>query len=380
MAITVREQPLAHHLSGNSVIIELSSTLLNKINHRINLRLKDLSNNNVFAEDSLAVIQGVSTFDISTYVQRRFTDHVFIDDTEHICDILLNYQVEAYETYDYDGLEHDNITVGSYYAHEGKLDVDTLAEWELAGKTFYSEIIQAKKPFLLNTIPETVYYKNTEFLYFWLLVAYRYRIEVTHRWSDNYSDTYVFGEIVPAKDGVFAIPFGFENFISLIAVNPYLSDSSVVLVDFDFKLIQTNYELFPAVDTTIFEITQSVDYTYKKLIHNLFFKNKFGVFQNFQLTGNYKLLKEIDREVQSSAVKKVLSSYLSKFKEASSGWLNTDDFNHLESLVIYSKDIFIYENDRFKPIIIGNKKINEESTEFLKKIELELTYAETDFV
>jgi len=376
MAINVLTQPEPHVLSGNPVFVELQSTE-SHVNHRMHIRVIQFISGGddlILANDSTLIVDGESAmFDIAVFLRRRYDQHCYTDSQVHFCDITLKYKITYFETHSFDGLVHNESEIGLFYAHEGKLDTEQLNVWEHNQDTFNSLIIHLEKAFLLDFSQRVANdAMNRAFVYLYLKGTGTYFIKTTLYYDQQYP--YLDINQLALPQGLFAFPSGYNNYVK----NIEQGRGAIPIYGFKYEITK---EVFGSgKGTLLYSYTATVDRSYKRHSYQFYFKNRLGAFVSQVFHGENIEEVALKREIQSLVIKKQLSAVIEKNKQVSSEWLDIDEFNILVNQISFSKDVYIYENSRLKPIVIENTSVKKKSNEFLRKIELEFTYAETDSI
>jgi len=378
MALSITQQPPTYVLSGNPVIYKFTSPDSGVSNRKFHIIIYD-SLLNVIGTDSCSGEQEQVTFDISVFLKRRFISHVNpATNTNAVnCDnIILEYNIRCYETYNNDGQEHNSVMIGGI-AFEGKFDIDKLNIFEQEGKTFHSEFAEIRNPHLINRINPSG--TKADLSYIYRFIQKRFHAERVITLSSYFQSIppFIIEEPVnPDKKVFYAFPIGLGNLI--IPVCHYIGINIADVISYNIILRARRNSSFPW--KTYFEITQNIEKDYIRNEQTLFFKNQLGVFETVVFQGEYENDTKIKRNIQTSNTQRILLSEFERKRKISSKWLDEDQFNAIINLIKYSKDTFIFEDNRNKPIIVNNDKIQIKSNDFLKKIEIEFTYSEIDFI
>jgi hypothetical protein len=167
--LTLTKQPKLFELSGNPVTVEVLSDTITTSNHKISIRVSYLGA--VIGEETLPVINNVSSFDISDYLKQNIEGDFNIFDLFQTTPIafshlLHSFTFQVYETYNNDGIEHYTIPSSSFYAIQGGFSKLFYDSYLAQGKNFYDNFITTDKKFLTWAPSKKLTWNQHDILYY----------------------------------------------------------------------------------------------------------------------------------------------------------------------------------------------------------------------
>jgi hypothetical protein len=335
-------------LSGNPVIVEISTDQVSVINHFILANV--LLNSEVVGTYRVNVENGKALFDLSVYMRKQYTGHFTLLATESFikADILSVYNVEFIEFY-------NNSIHGSISANlpilQGKLTDSVYKILEANNNTFYGYFIQSKKMFLTWQPSKYIYTDSIERLYYFNQETdFPVTLKADVTYTDGTKGTYDIASGPLEQNIIYECAVDYES----LKLSLYESDLVKVKL-YDVYLAANN---FPISEKVTYIINRN---TVKK--RNFCFLNSLGCYDFISLSGESETNTEITKEFGTQGINKILNNvqYTSAIK-LSFGWLNaiygdvrramkyTTDF-------VISKDVYEIVDYYALPSIVTTKKI-----------------------
>ena len=169
MSFTLHKYPSNIVLSGNPVKIDVSSDTVTQSDHKIHVRI--IKGGYIIGEEVLPVIVNSASFDISDYLKQHSTLDLSVfnlfSKTIMAADSLLSsFNVEIFETYNADGIEHNRTTIPQFKVLQAGFSTIFLNNYNSEDKSFYSDFIQAEKKFLTWQPEKRLTDNQHDFLFF----------------------------------------------------------------------------------------------------------------------------------------------------------------------------------------------------------------------
>jgi hypothetical protein len=367
-------------LTGNPVEVTVLTDATGHANHFLNLRVYKVdyehgSVETLIVEESMPVIAGAATFDISKYLntdlRNKFTkaeDSVLIIEAG----MVMWFVCEAFETYDNDGIEY-NLTskTATKYAFTGGLNPEDY----LFYSPYFESIIGTK---FLTWQPDNKKVGRTgiERLYFFNKTATSLVLEVKVYFDDDTDQTITAYTLVSNLNRIFEFKVSFDD----LNLTTYETGGKTI-TSYEVKVKNQSGTVISDVRTYLID---EKNYIYNR---QFLFSNSFGCFDCIRFTGLAEDIKELDHVVLDRSTGRKDSSYDGVIK-ANSG-LMTIIWADSKAASIYLTEFFIFKQGyevtqvdltlggllqkyKWDPIIINNKSIQtDKNNEFIRSFEIE---------
>ncbi|NHZ86028.1 MAG: hypothetical protein GWP19_09120, partial [Planctomycetia bacterium] len=378
MSLTIHKNPLGITLSGNPAHVDVSSNTIIISNHKIHCRIKQ--SGIIVGEDALPVINNAVSFDISDLLKKKKILDINIFDLfdktiKKIDGLFEKFNLDIFETYNGDGIEHNTIYLGSFKVLQAGFSTIFLKNYDAANKSFYNNFLLEDKKFLTWASKKTLTWNQHDLLFFISTkpstINYHARFTL---YFDDASTTNV----------------DTEKILLLFPTITYFSTSllthSLLSYETDNKLVK--YDVVMNDDNEIAQSevkTYYVDRTFYNQQRQFIFKNSIGGYDVIMLKGITDSTDEIQRTVGFFQTEDIITH--SDFKEsysANSGFLITQykDPKSAKKYIIElinSREIYEILGQEFIPVIPSDKKISiTRDDEFLYSFNFNYKYAYAD--
>lgn len=379
MSLTIHKQPTDIVLTGNPVAVNVSSNTVTQSDHKIHVRI--IFSAEVLAEDSLPVVNNFANFDISDYLKSLKSlpltvFGLFAKTIQNVAFMLAIFQIDVFETYNGDGLEHNKISIPPFSVMQGGFSTIFLNNYQASNRNFYNNYLTEDKKFLTWQPEKKLTWNQHDFLFF--IPIFVGKQNIYGRFTLYYSDATT--SIIDTEDLLAGGKSPYYLNTSILA-HGLLSGETPTK-----KLVKYEVVINDAADDPLTEIrTYYVDKTYYNQQRMFIYKNSFGVYDQIMLKGMSESVDEIQRTVGFFQDQDFISD--SEFTEsynANSGFLTTQYKNARTAKkyvaeLVNSREIFEILGAELIPVIPTSKKVNIiKDDEFLYSFPFEYKYAYSD--
>ena len=342
-------------LSGNPVEVMIETSTTNVSNHKIHLAISFDNFNTTFVELQLQVINGKSIFNISEFLKKEYFNQFNYSDFVNLItqkNIVDTYKIRFWETYNNNHIIYNSTTSSSFFYIQAGIDDNLLSYFSSENTNFYSEFISSGKFLTWQPNNKKVLISEIDKLYFYSLSNYfvaKLNVIIT---KQNSVETKIFSKNLSA-DKIYEINSGPGNILLT-----ELTDNRILYYD----IFLTN-----STGTKISETRRYyIDRNFYNNIKYFIFKNSLGCYDCFKTTG----ITEVNSNYTSDFVdnaKKVNSTKTTTYK-TNTGHLNyfnsnALDLNNYFDELFLSSEVYLIENNLFKPITIisDTRKVSQDN-------------------
>jgi len=385
MSLTIQKNPDAFVLAGNPVKFVISTDTVASSNHKIHVRITQNvgSGYKEIGTESLPVINNSVSFDVSDYLQRRVkTDFNIFDLFTKTIRISNNqdlYYFYFFETYDGDGIEHNQITHGTITAIQGGFSTVFLKNYIGLQKTFYTDFIQADKHFLTWAPDKKLTIYQHDLLYFLApesVSSVTLNVKYVFAFSDATSQT-VYSDTVTMEPGKI------HYFSPSVLANEFDALETALKKIVKYTVVVESTDVTPVAYTEV--KTYYVDHHTYNYTRQFIFKNSLGGYDMVIMKGFSESNNELQRTIGYFQTKdEITYSDLKETFSVGSGFMvnqykSLGDAQRYISELFLSKEIYELVGKEIIPVIPSGKKLTiKKDGEFLFSYGFEYEYAYSD--
>jgi len=368
--IGIVKQPPALSLTGNPISFEFFTDASLITNHRMNIKiyskLSSATSYTLIAEDSKPVIDERASFDIAEFLKRNYEYQFLFPQTLTATriDIAQIFQIEYFETYNYDGIQHELTTYGAFIVLQGSISKYANDALLAANSSFYADFIVSKKKFLsFSPSEKTITNSALEYLYYFNMSAQSVKLKADVYYTIGTNETLTLGTFALLDFSIYEFP-----------ASPAIINKSNVSY---YKVYLTT-----TGNTIITELKKFViDSNYKRNLRQFFFKNNLSVFDSIEFTGEYTVKNKFDRSTGfRNNIKQVLDSGISNFISINSGFITDELKKYVNVQLFMSINTYeISEGVRSKVALVSKDVEESKSNDFLHSIEMEYEKVYNDY-
>jgi len=383
MSLTIQKYPDVVVLAGNPVEFTISSDTVVSNNHKIHCRItqnlgsgwKDLG------VESLPVLNNTVSFDFADYMKRRiktdFNIFDFFSKAIRYSDNRDLYYFYFYETYDGDGINHNQVTWGSLMAIQGGFPKLFLANYLASQKTFLQDFINTDKKFLTWAPQKKLIRRQHDLLYFLAPVsgaAVNVRAKYVIQFSDTTTST-VYSEYM-------SLQYGKVHYLSpSILANEFdlLETSSKKISYYDVSVVDSGGTAY--TETRRYYVDNNSYNNYRQFV----FRNSIGGYDMIILKGVSENTNHVERTVgYFSTQDETTYTEMKEGFDVASGFLVTQ-YKTVAEAQRYISELYlskeIYELVGRELVLISptlKKLVVNKDKEFLYSFKFEYEYAHAD--